>query len=1100
MSLKFRILSCLFAASVLASPVFGQFETGAVLGTVRDASGAVVPEAALTLENVATHVETQVNSGENGNFEFFNVRIGQYTIRAEKKGFAIAAAEQFSVEIGARQRVDLQMNVGTASQTVEVSAGARALETDSSDRGQVIGREQIVNLPLNGRSYADLALLAPGVRSSVLSYTGEGGRPRNASFNVNGLRSSLNNFTIDGIDNNSYGTSNQGFSNQVVQISPDALEEFKVVTNNFSAEYGRAGGAVINASVRSGTNEFHGAAWEFLRNTSLNAVGFFKPLEGRKPTLIQNQFGGAIGGPILKNKLFFFTDYEGYRRVTRQFSLATVPTLAQRGGFIHNASGAPLTVVNPLSGVVYADGRIPATQISAFANKVYGELPAPNRPGIANNFESLPRNNQIDDKGDVKIDYFLNSKFSFLGRYSHRLATATENASLPLPSGGASNGLVRETNKQGLFGATYTISPISLVDFRMGISRSEGGRRPLDIGNGNMRTLYGITGITEDPEYAGGLNSQQVGGYTNMGRSAANPQFQNPTVYNPKVNYSRQIGTLSMKTGYEYQHISTEIQDFTPQYGRDQYSGQFSRPASASVNSIYNVADFLLGLRSVYDAASVLVAQYRQQMHFFYFQGDWKVNRKLTLNLGTRYEFATPQYEAQNRLSNFDPTTRALVPATGGSLRNRSGVNPDYNNWAPRVGLAYSISPKTVIRSGFGTSYMHFNRLGGENILSGNIPWVLRPTINQVPGQGLCGVNQAPQTCFRTTQQSYPEGFLDPRNVSSATSRTIFMPTNLPTGYTMSWHFTIQRELAKNLVLDVAYVGNRTNKMLLLGDLNIARYNRPGENLNVEARRTIPGFTSIFSATPQAWANYNALQAKLEKRFSNGLYILNSFAWSKAMDNAAGHLESFYGDDSRNNIFNLSNEKGVSSYNQTLANTTSVVWDLPFGRGRKFGSSFSGPLNYVAGGWRISVINTMGSGLPATLRYNTVARQNIGSLGVAIRPNIVTSQIYTPGGEWFNYLNPGAVQAVPATNGNPFGNAGRNTVRGDALYQTDIGLHKTFPLFSERYRLEFRGEAFNLLNVTNFVPPETNISSIGYGQITSTRAPRQIQFALKFLF
>src|SRR5262245_49513632 len=351
------LLTCLLMV-MAAATAFAQFDTAVVLGTVRDPNGAILPKATVTLKNIATGVAATAQTDDYGNYQFFNVKIGAYQVTAEAQGFARAVAENIQVTVNARQRIDLALKAGAVTETVMVTDVAPLLETESSDRGQVINRQQIVNLPLNGRAYADLALLSPGVRKSVLNNQDSGGR--DASFNVNGLRSSLNNFIIDGVDNNSYGTSNQGFSNQVVQASPDAVQEFKVQTNNFSAEFGRAGGAIINASVRSGTNQFHGTVYDYIRNTSLNAVGFFKPTPppgqttGIKPVLIQNQFGGTIGGPIIKDKTFFFADYEGFRRITRSLQLGTVPTAAQRNGQL----GVP--VRNPFTGVVYQDGNIPA--------------------------------------------------------------------------------------------------------------------------------------------------------------------------------------------------------------------------------------------------------------------------------------------------------------------------------------------------------------------------------------------------------------------------------------------------------------------------------------------------------------------------------------------------------------------------------------------------------------------------------------------------------------------------------------------------------------------------------------------------------------------
>ncbi len=389
-----RLVISLLAVFLLAPAAYAQFDTATVLGTVTDPTGSAIPGATITLKNTATGVTVTAQTDENGNYQFFNVKIGQYQVAAEAQGFSRGLAENIQVTVNARQRVDLSLKAGALSETVNISAeSAQLLETETSARGQIITREQIVNLPLNGRAYADLALLSPGVRKSVLNNQDSGGR--DASFNVNGLRSSLNNFVLDGVDNNSYGTSNQGYSNQVVQASPDAVQEFQVQTNNFSAEFGRAGGAVINASLRSGTNAFHGTAYDFIRNTSLNAVGFFKPsippgrTTGVKPVLIQNQFGGTIGGPIIKDRTFFFADYEGFRRITRTLQLGTVPTAAQRAGQLGTA------VRNPLTGEVFADGNIPANQITPFAKAVLAGLPlpttSPNATGVvSNNYENLP--------------------------------------------------------------------------------------------------------------------------------------------------------------------------------------------------------------------------------------------------------------------------------------------------------------------------------------------------------------------------------------------------------------------------------------------------------------------------------------------------------------------------------------------------------------------------------------------------------------------------------------------------------------------------------------------------------------------------------------
>jgi hypothetical protein len=1110
----------LLLVTFLAAPLaWAQFDTATVLGTVKDAAGAVMPNATVTLKNLATGITATTQSDDGGNYQFNNVKIGVYQITGEAQGFSKAVADNLQVTVNARLRVDLSMKAGAVTETIVISDTAPLLETESSDRGQVIQREQIVNLPLNGRAYADLALLSPGVRRSALATLENGAR--DASFNVNGLRSSLNNFIIDGVDNNAYGTSNQGFSNQVVQASPDAVQEFKVQTNNFSAEYGRAGGAVINAAIRSGTNEFHGSAYEFFRNTSLNAVGFFKPTRGLKPVLQQNQFGATFGGPIRRDKTFFFTDYEGFRRVTRSLQFGTVPTAAQRAGQL----GVP--VRNPFTGTVYQNGVIPTNEITPFARSVMAALalPVTNQTAtglVANNFENLPRSQFYNDKFDIKIDHNFSSKLNGFVRISHRKVNNYEAPVIPGPVfSGERNAFVYVLNQQLAGGVTYNLSGDSLLEFRLGISRTEAGKNPTGLGDPNFR----LPGWPSDPSITGGLNSQSITGYTQYGRQSSNPQFQNPFVWNPRVNFTKVVGRHSLKTGYEYQRINTDIEDFNPKYGQDSYGGQFSRPTTVTTaNNIYNLADFFFGARSRYQLANLFVPAYRQRMHFGYLQDDFKVNAKLTLNLGVRYEYATPQYEEQNRLSNYDPVARRIIQASAGSVANRALVNPDRNNWSPRLGLAYNLTPRTVVRAGYGSSYIHFNRLGGENILAFNLPQIVGVTINQAQAElvrGLCtGDNFL--NCFRPTAMGYPNGLISPERASTQTTRTNFTPAETRTAYVQSWHLTVQRELMKGLLLDVAYVGNKSVKLIALGDYNQSRTvtaeeirlsNLPTTDPNrralpsIDARRPIQGFGFIQAAFNGGSANYHALQIKLERRFSGGLYLLNSFTWSKAIDNVAGHLESQTGDNSRLNIRNFNNDKGVSNYNQPWNNTTSIVYDLPFGKGRKLLSD-STALDYVIGGWRATLINTVNSGLPVNLTYSAVAGFSVGGTAT-LRPNLTGQPLRSAGVDPNNYLNINGA-SIPAGDV-LFGNAGRNIVRGPGFAQADLGLHKSFPIWKEQTKLEFRMEAFNLFNKTNFGAPDGNASNIrlvngvptaggAYGTIRSTFPARQIQFALKLYF
>ena len=1092
-----RVSALLLCGAALA---LAQFESGSVLGTITDPSGNVISGAAITLTNVRTGTSLKTVTDSSGNYLFVNQRLGTYRVRAEMTGFKAAEASPFDLTVDARQRVDLKLELGSLTEAVTVTEAAGVLEADTSSRGEVINPREISELPLNGRAYADLALLVPGVAKSLLENGTDSSR--DASYNVNGQRSELNNFMLDGIDNNAYGTSNQGFSNQVIQPSPDAIQQFKVETNNFSAEYGHAAGAVINVTIKSGTNQLHGSLWEYNRNTVLNAVGFFKPLNGTLP-FNQNQFGAAAGGPIVKNRLFVFGDYEGFRRVYHPLQFATVPTTAMDHG---DFSAYGLPIANPFTGAVAPNGVIPSSQFSPIAGALLS-LPAPNLPGLSNNYESSPSDTIYNDKGDIRSDFYINSKLTAFARYSQFNTRIFSPPNIPGPAGGNSNGNAYIQTYQGVGGVTWTVSPISIVEFRFGGSYSHNGKFPPNVG----QPTAGFTIPNEplDPSYAGGLISSSVSGFSQFGRQGSNPQYQYPLVYNPKVNYTRIVGRHSLKMGFEYQRIDTNVSDFNPKYGQLSFGGYFSDPSYAtnpsSVNNlsntakqVYALADYFYGAESNYTLNNNPVAHYRQRMYFGYVQDDFKVSNKLTLNLGLRYEFATPQYVSDNHLANFDPQTNSLIFASNGSLYDRALVHPDPNNWAPRVGLAYQLFPKTVIRSAYGISYVQFNRAGGENLLAYNGPFIINSSINQLPSQGNCAsATAATGTCFRSVAQGFPDGLIDPANFSTAISEVRYIPGSNRTGYIQNWHFTVQQELKKDLLLDVAYVGNHSVGLNVLSDANQALPNQLGQNLSLLARRPIQGFTDIEIAYDGGFGSYEGLQVKLEKRNSNGLYFLNSFTWSKAIDNAPGHLENYDGDNSRINYYNQRLERGLSGYNQPFNDTLSVLYDLPVGRSRRFAVA-SKALDYAVGGWSANMINSMSSGLPIDVGYSASSQQQVSDL-VSERPNLVAGQpLYLHTGNPIYYLNPNAFSVPSYTQ--PFGNTPRNNVKTPAVFETDFSLHKNFPFAESRY-VQFRAEAFNLLNKTNFATVSgTNSNSTSFGVFNATFPARQLQFALKLVF
>lgn len=1151
-----------------SAPLFAQFETASVLGYVRDSSGAVVPEATVSLVNQETKAQVTAQTNAQGAYEFTDVKIGQYLVTAKATGFDVSTTHPFTVTVNARQRVDVALKIGSNSETVTVDSAAALLETDSSERGQVIGTREVENLPLNGRAYADLAALVPGVRRNILENSTDSSR--DASFNVNGQRSEFNNFLLDGLDNNAYGTSNQGFSNQAIPPSPDAISEFRVETDNYSAEYGRSAGAVINVSIRSGTNKFHGKAYDYLRNTVFNAIGPFTPPTNpltrspQKPVLIRNQFGGTFGGPLWKDHTFFFADYEGTRQVVHAINQATVPTANQDGTsalaianggytFISGSSsenGSPIPLLNPITGQTYTNGVIPFNDpsVSSFAKGVLAALPAPNVPGspYANDYASLPSDTINDDKGDIRVDETFSQRTTAFVRYSEHQGKIASPPSIQGPAGGNSNGTVNIFNQQIAGGVTHIFTQNSILDARFAFTRTDGGKSPYGANLPSLMT--GIPGLPTNPQVVRSLNVQSVNTFTQFGNQGSNPQYQNPYVFNPKINYTWIHGRSTYKAGYEYQAIFTTIDDFNPVYGQDTYNGGFSfTGATASALSSSNtgtkeavaLADFLFGARDTYELNNFVNVHLNQRMHYLYFQDDIRVNSRLTVNAGLRYELVTPQWESSNKLANYDPDTQSLIQATPGSLYNRALVNMPKLDFAPRFGFAFQVDPKTVIRAGYGLGYAQVNREGGENLLVYNLPAIVNTEITQGPqfanagvlgsqkAEPICTTAQAnatfssanPNPCFRTTSQGYPTGFTSPANVTAASNLSTqarYIPKDTPTGYVQSYHLTVQRQLTNSTTFEVSYVGEHGVKIQVLADLNQSEANPVTATCNasiskgclsVAARRPIPTFTTIEESLSQGFLNYNGVQTKLEHRTGHGLYLLNSFTYSRALDNASGHLDTPDGDNSRINLANPLGERGASAYNQPLNDILTIVYDLPYGKGRMFGSGAPFVMQELLGGWQITAINSASSGMPVNIYYSPNSFQSVSPLLVQ-RPNQVSNTVVIPKKERVRTSGNQGVTALYSSafslpdNNHPYGNTGRNSVRFDPFYQLDMGLHKQFALRPEGTSFDFRVEAFNILNQTNYAYPQSSVSSSSFGVVTaSTTFPARIlQFAGKIIF
>jgi hypothetical protein len=1130
-----RRLLYVVAAALLMLPglsAFGQFETASVLGYVRDASDAAVPNATVTLTNMSTGIAQTKTTDAEGKYEFPSVQIGNYQVLATAQGFDKARTETFTVQTNARQRVDVNLKTGSVSEEVTVTSAAQLLDTETSSHSTVIATKQVEDLPLNGRSYADLVLLVPGARKSLLENNGTSSRE--GSFNINGQRSAFNNYMLDGLDNNNYGTSNQGFANENIPPSPDAVNEFRVETNNYSAEYGRTTGAVINASVRRGTNQFHGRAWDYNRNTVFNAIGPFLAPGATKPKFIRNQFGGTFGGPIWKDHTFFFVDYEGVRQIFNNPSAtSTLPTANQRNGlfYLNDNTADPnnrIPLRNPITGKLY-QGVIPTADMTSFARSVFSNLPAPNIAGrLSNNFAITPRGTINDDKGDARVDHTFNDHWTIFGRYSEHRQSLFDPPGIPGRAGGNSNGNVNIQNRNIAGGMTWTVSANKLLDVRFGWTRNLGGKFPIGQGQSSLLVENGITdGLPTDPLVVRSLNAQIVTGYSQFGAQPSNPQFQNPTIYNPKANFTWIKSKHSLKFGYEWQAVNTEVNDFNPSYGQDNYGGVYASNGepvnktstdstttyAAQLQQARNLADFMFGNRSAYSLTTYAIVHLQQRYNFMYFQDDMKLTPKLTVNAGLRYEIVTPQYERDNKLANFDPATKSLIQARQGGVFSRSRVNTPLNNFGPRLGFAYSANDKTVLRGGYGIMYSQWNRAGGENNLTYNGPNVVNANITQInnpTAATLCtNDTQLQSSCFRQTQQGYAANLTTPAYFNPLNVLSRYIPPNFKTGYVQQYQVGVQRQLPWGVLADLAYVGNKSTHLQVLADYNQATPCIAGGGVtcgNLQARRPVSNFAGIEIAYGAGSANYNSLQFKLEKRATHGLYLLNSFTWGRIFDISSGHLETSSGDNSRVNYANPSQDYGPGGYDQPVADTLSAVYDLPYGHGRKWGNDSGRLLNTLVGGWQVTLINTMTSGLPVNINYSLASSSGLYvSDLVTYRPNRINNgpikgpssgRVKTATSVNNYYISTNL--ALPTTY--PWGNVSRNSERSNAFYQADLGLHKAFPLWSESSNFDFRAEAFNVLNKVNYSSPNSGFGGSSFGQITTAFPARQLQLAAKIIF
>ncbi|MGO8932304.1 MAG: TonB-dependent receptor domain-containing protein [Terracidiphilus sp.] len=1150
----------------ISSPAaFAQYDTGGLVGTIRDPSASAVPNVTVTVTNDATGVATVVKTNASGDYEVPSLRVGVYTISASATGYAIAEAKSITLSVGARERIDLTLRVGAAeATTVEVSDVALQLETESSQRDQTITGYQSSALPLVSRNYTDLLALVTGVRQAptqATTTTNINSPVRAGAYNVNGQRSMFNNFLLDGMDNNAYGESNQGFDNQIISVPPDSVAQFSVVTNNESAEYGRGSAATVNVASQSGGNQFHALVYEFLRNTDLNAAGFFKPttigtngpVPFRKPTSNRNQFGGNFGGPIVRDKMFFFLDYEGLRAITKPLFVLTLPTQNELNGIL------VVPVTNPITGVAYpANTAIPSnafdplsTQIvAAFKAITFPVLPVSGSATTGQNaadFSVLIPFRDYSDKGDLRLDYTASPSARYFLRVSDHKETAINFPTIPLPLEGQVGGYQRILDQQIALGYTGSFGANRLLDLRLAISKTKAGKTPISEGTApvlvNGAPIPGLGSLA--PSFQGGLPAVAIsGGFSSFGRQTTNPQFQNPALIDPSVGYTWIKGKHSLKFGYEYEHVWMGVFDNNPPYGSFSFGGSYSSPTK--VADAY-WADFLFGTTSAYTLAGAFESHLRQSLDSVYVQDDWKVSSNLTFNLGLRWEYGSPYSELNNYISNWDPGTQTVLtinpkatlgngitPTTGSGTYGKTLMNPDLNDYAPRVGFAWAPASKWSIRGGFGTGYVHYTRAGSGDILAINAPQAQFAAVSQIaptttnhcstplPAQIIATGTTTP-TCYATASQGFPSGLVTSFNPS--TDNITWAPKNTRDSYVENFYLAVQRQLGKNSLVDIAYVGNHGLKLqaFLNGNQRNINVAQSTATTTVYSRPFANWPSDITEALNESYSNYNALEARYEQRMVGGLTLLNSFTWEHSLDNASASLEG--NTPSPQDANNLKAEYAQSDYNLPVANITSLVYDLPFGHGRAFGQHLNPFVDGVLGGWQVSADNTAQAGTPFNLTYGPNSNQLASTQIVAnyrgvnlYRPNRVPGVPLTQGRSvvpstttgYIQYINYNAVALPAAKNAAgayqpPFGSMSRNPGRTPALYQTDLDFNKSFGLPKEGMKIEFRSEFYNIFNHTNLYLPSTIGGTQGAnastgGLISSTFTPRVIQFALKLTY
>lgn len=1062
----------LLAAAVCA---FGQTDAGSIRVLVTDASGLAVADARVDVTNVATGVQVSRVSATDGYATFTPIAAGGYTIQVAKQGFQQTRVSDLSLNVDERKLVRVALPVSGVTATVEVSAATEIVQSEDGSVGQVIGGDVVRELPLAGRRYTELALLVPGATESTLDPTTRG----TGWFVANGNYQTQNNFTIDGVDNNQGTTNAQSLSAQVVQPSPDAIGEFKVQTNSYSAEFGRSAGAVVNVVLKAGTNKTHGSGWYYNRNRELAATPWSANLIGAaKPVLNWNQFGGTLGGPIKKNRLFYFADYEGFVQSFANQFLYTVPTAAEHSGVFYKNINDPL-------GGTFPNRTIPANRFDTLGKKVLDLYPAANLPGVVSssgqtiqNYGVQAEGTENTHKGDLKGDYNLSEKDVFSARWSYHRQDVFRDSPIPgiADCGSCSQGAQFNTNHN--LGATWTrtITPSVINFFRFGFTRTYATFQQASAGE-QSATDFGFKGIPAESAKTGGIPLMSVSSYQSIGVRNFRPQYQKPDLFQFVDSVSFVRGAHSLRAGIESRRKNNTFLDSNRTVPAYTFNGNYTSEA---------LADLLIGQVYQFDANTQAVVEQLQNAWSGFVQDDWKIARNFTVNLGMRYEYVTPYYGARPNVNiNFDPKAGQLVTA-----KNPTDylVTPDKNNFGPRIGLAWQIVPrKLVLRGGYGIFYSGEDMSGSDISLPLNPPQLTPVTIIRQ------GTGPAPFLL----SDPIPSGIFNNYNTSIVSLRA--REKDYHAALIQQFNVALQVLLPLKSTFEMAYVGNRGQNLLAEYSLNQTPFGIDG---SIAANRPYPQWSQITVGATRAESWYNAMQLKYEKRISHGWYELFSYTWASALDEAG----AWGAGSSPQYLDNFRADRGPQSQTARHRVTASTIYDLPLGRGRRFGGNWNRLMDGIVGGWQLAGIVGGRTGLPVNISLNgtgtnPATKQSyrfFSRNGGGLRPDRIgdPNTGIDPKDDRLHFLDVGAFSVQPV---NTPGNASRNVAYGPKAFTTSLSLSKHFKP-TEWSQVDLRFEAFNAFNNVNFGGPAATYPNADFGTISSAGDPRVIQTAIRFRF